>query len=86
MLENLEKFQHIVDEHYKTIDDLDNVITELKKDGASYIESMILLKRKTEIGLRELDEMFLNSSAWRSEKEKQLEFRNFLWDEWSKPT
>jgi hypothetical protein len=75
------KFNKIFRASYPACD-LENSINELKKEGATQMECVKVLIAELHISLRNADEIILNSSAWKANKDDIItfreEFRGFL--------
>lgn len=74
------KFECVFDEHYKSKNDLENVLLKLKEAGASQMDCVKLLITKTNLKLSEADQIVLYSKCWSDKKEKTFELRNSFFD------
>jgi hypothetical protein len=65
---------------YTSLDDLENVILELKKAGISQKDTVKLLVFELKMQLSPADEIVINSQAWNEIKNDVLKFRNDTFD------
>jgi hypothetical protein len=69
-------------EKYKdyTIDKIEILISIMKKDGLSIMQSTMLLVFKFKLTITEADNYILNSEAWKDSKESVEKFRDNIFD------
>ena len=77
---NEEKYQPIVRAYYNSKEEIVKVIVLLNEAGASFIETLWVLKHETSISLAELKEITLNSPSWVHEKEYIEKVNRIAWD------
>lgn len=71
LLEKYEKY---------TIDNREDLLSMMRKEGLSMVQSTMLLVLKFKISITEADQLILNSETWKDEKEKVEAFRNQIFD------
>lgn len=71
LLEKYEKY---------TIDNREDLLSMMRKEGLSMVQSTMLLVLKFKISITEADQLILNSETWKDEKEKVEAFRNHIFD------
>ena len=81
---DITKFNKVFTDNYRGEENLDAMISLLKNEGASYIETLWVIRENMGLSLKEMDDILLSSSAWRDEKEQIIELRNFIADELEK--
>ncbi|WP_185289625.1 hypothetical protein [Chryseobacterium lactis] len=71
LLEKYEKY---------TIDNREDLLSMMRKEGLSMGQSTMLLVLKFKINITEADQLILNSETWKDEREKVEAFRNHIFD------
>lgn len=71
LLEKYEKY---------TIDNREDLLSMMRKEGLSMGQSTMLLVLKFKISITEADQLILNSETWKDEREKVEAFRNQIFD------
>ena len=73
-------------ERYKgyTINNIEDLISNMKKDDLSMMQSTMLLVLKFKLTIKEADNYILNSQAWQDSKQSVEKFRNNIFDNISK--
>lgn len=69
------KLKSIFEEHYKATNDINFTLKKLREIGASEVDCVKVVKVELNIGLREADEIVLNSETWADKKAITLDFR-----------
>jgi hypothetical protein len=68
------------EKEFKGIKDIEHILFLLREEGLTQIQSIAFLKKKTDLSLKEIDTIVLNSKTWNDAKNKNIEFRNSIWD------
>ena len=74
MFEN-SKYNEVVNKNFKSIEDIENVISLLRAEGASQIETVKALTTVLKITLKVADRLVLNSKTWEDKKDFNLSLR-----------
>jgi len=69
------KFNEMFRASYNNTGDMDNSISKLKREGATQMECVKVLVAELNISLKAADEIVLNSSAWKANKDNIITFR-----------
>ena len=64
----MDKYELIFNEKFSSIENIDDVLSELRKTGANQIDSVKLLIKKTGLSLKEVDSLIMNSNTWKDFK------------------
>ncbi len=69
-------------EKYKdyTINNIEDLISNMRKDDLSMMQSTMLLVLKFKMTITEADKYILNSQAWQDSKQSVEKFRNNIFD------
>jgi hypothetical protein len=55
---------------------LDAALKNLKENGCSQMQSLKIIMTELNLGIREADNLILNSEAWSPERANNIQFRN----------
>jgi len=72
--ESLEKYKDY------TLNNIEDLISIMKEDGLSMMQSTMLLVFKFKISITEADNYILNSKAWHDNKQSVEKFRDNIFD------
>lgn len=73
---NADKFKKRFDAVFTESKDIEMALEAIKKDGASALESVMVVKEILDIPLGEADEIVLFSKTWIEERDFNIKFRN----------
>lgn len=71
----LERYESIFDLHYSDFENIDFVLQKMREAGASQLNSVVVIRGKLDLSLKEADPLVLHSIVWEDHLDENLSYR-----------